>query len=212
MSSALASSRSTLFVLLAIALVTALVMLKVELPLLLGMNPEWERKIDAYRWPLHVHAFFGSIALFCAPVQFLARLRNKHLSLHRTLGRTYALSVLISAPIGIYIALAHLSNSEKWAAATLGLLWLGTTMAAVHTAMHRQIAMHRIWVARSYALTLTFVLSRFLVDVLKIEVSASIGGNGALVWVCTALAIVIAEWLSDGHFAVFPRARPAGAV
>jgi Predicted membrane protein (DUF2306) len=159
---------------------TLFVMLKVELPLLLGWNPEWERKIYAYRWLLHIHAFLGSVALLTAPIQFFSHFRQTHLPLHRKLGHTYAIAIFISAPIGIYIALAHLSNNEKWAAAAQGVLWLSTTFAAVYTAMHKQILMHQIWVTRSYALTLTFVISRFILDVLKIEFNPEIGGNGVL--------------------------------
>jgi hypothetical protein len=172
---------------------TLVVMLKVELPLLLGMNPAWDKKILAYRWLLHLHAILGSIALLSAPIQFFPNFRRNHLQLHRRLGRTYALSIFVSAPIGIYIALAHLSNNEKWAATAQGLLWLCTTLMAVTTAMNKQLVMHQIWITRSYALTLTFVVSRFILDVLRIEIGSEFGGNGNLIWVSTLLAITFAD-------------------
>lgn len=172
---------------------TLVVMLKVELPLLLGMNPAWEQKISAYRWLLHLHAFLGSVALFSAPIQFFPNFRKKHLLLHRRLGTTYALSILVSAPIGIYIALAHLGSNEKWAAAAQGILWLSTTLLAVTTAMKKELVMHQIWITRSYALTLTFVVSRFILDVLRIEIGPEYGGNGSLIWVSSLLAITLAD-------------------
>ena len=172
---------------------TLVVMLKVELPLLLGLNPAWDQKILAYRWLLHLHALLGSIALFSAPIQFFPNFRKKHLQLHRHLGRTYALSIFISAPIGIYIALAHLNNNEKWAAAAQGSVWLCTTLMAVATAMKKDMVMHQIWMARSYALTLTFVVSRFILDVLRIEIGPELGGNGTLIWLSTLLAITFAN-------------------
>ena len=132
-------------------LLTLVVMLKVELPLLLGMNPAWDQKIIAYKWLLHLHAVLGSLALFSAPIQFFPNFRKNHLQLHRRLGRTYALSIFISAPIGVYIALEHLGNNEKWAAAAQGLLWLFTTMMAVATAMKKEMVMHQIWITQSYA-------------------------------------------------------------
>ena len=189
----LIEQRHMLYFFVAIGILTMIVMLKVELPLLLGMDLKWEQKIDAYRTLLHVHAIFGSIALFSAPIQFFSTFRKRHLLLHRRLGRTYALSILIAAPIGIYIALAHLSNSEKWAVVLQGLLWLGTTAAAVHTAWHKKMTMHQLWIARSYALTLTFVASRFIVDVLKIEVSPAIGGNAGLTLISTVVMILLAD-------------------
>ncbi len=188
--------RPTLYFFIFIGALTLLVMLKVELPLMLGMNPQWEHKINSYRWLLHIHAVFASMALLSAPLQFFANLRRNHLHLHRILGRTYALSILISAPIGIYIAVVHLSNNEKWAAAAQGLLWLSCTFAAVYTAMKKQIFMHTIWITRSYALTLTFVLSRLIVDVCKVEISPAIGGNAGLILITTFLMIIGADVIS----------------
>src|SRR4051812_37151777 len=100
--------RPTLYLFISLGLITMLVMLKVELPMLLGMNPDWDHRVESYRFLLHVHAFFASIALFSAPIQFFSHFRQNHLRLHRLLGRIYASSIVISAPIGIYIAIVHL--------------------------------------------------------------------------------------------------------
>ncbi|MES2298436.1 MAG: DUF2306 domain-containing protein [Pseudomonadota bacterium] len=194
----------------AVAVITALVMFKVELPLLLGLNAQWERRIDPYRWSLHVHALFGTIALCCAPAQFFARLRKGKRRLHRWLGRCYALAVLVSAPIGIYIALAHLQDNEKWAAVTLGVLWLASTAVAVRSAMRGQVRQHRLWAARSYGLTLTFVASRFVIDVLKIDGAAIAGGNGGLVWLCTLVALAGASWLGGARAQAAPPRHAPG--
>ena len=191
---------------------TLVVMLKVELPLLFGLNPAWEQKILPYRWLLHLHAFLGSVALFSAPIQFFPQFRQQHLQLHRRLGRTYALSILVSAPIGIYIALAHLGNNEKWAAAAQGILWLSTTSMAVYAAMSKQVLNHQIWITRSYALTLTFVISRFILDVLRIQIGPEYGGSGSLIWVSTLLAITIADvfYVADPRSNSYPEIKKDG--
>jgi len=62
--------------------------------------------------------------------------------------------------------------------------------------MNKQFEMHQIWIARSYALTLTFILSRFIVDVLKIKISPAIGGNVGLIWITTFLVIITADFSS----------------
>lgn len=178
-----------------LGLLTAIVMLKVELPLLLGMNETWEEKIDPYRWSLHVHAVFASIALFGAPIQFFPNFRSNHLRIHRAMGMLYILSIFISAPIGIYIAVEYLSGLEKWAGLIQGVLWLGTTYIAILRARNRDYVDHKIWMMRSYALTLTFVLSRLIIDVLKIEISSAYGGNGGLLLFMTILVIVVSNIL-----------------
>ncbi len=192
----LLDQRQTLFFFAIIGVLTLVVMLKVELPLLLGMNAAWERKIDGYRALLHVHALFGCIAMACAPLQFFPEMRRHHLTLHRRLGRCYALSILVSAPIAVYIALAHLSGSEKWAVVLQAILWISTTAAAVHAAMTHQLMLHRVWIARSYALTLTFVLSRLMIDVLGWSAGPDIGGNAGLVLLTTFGMIMLADFLS----------------
>ncbi|MFZ6770093.1 DUF2306 domain-containing protein [Undibacterium sp. Di26W] len=188
-------ARPQLVFFLVVGLLFMLVMVKVELPLLLGMNPQWEQKINAYRWCLHVHALAATLALLAAPIQFFPGFRNRHLQMHRVLGRLYAIAVAIAAPLAIYIALMHLAPAEKWPAVAQGCLWLGTTLAAVLTACKKQLIMHQIWITRSYALTLTFIVTRMLVDVLKMDINASFGGNANLIWVSSFMALVMADLL-----------------
>lgn len=187
------SKNAIVYFFMAMGSLTLLVMLKVELPLLLGMNRQWDQKIHHYRWLLHIHAFFASVALFSAPVQFFPKFRKGHKKLHRVVGSVYAASILVSAPIGIYIALAHLSGSDKWSALVQGVLWIIFTAAAVYTSMQKQKLQHSLWAARSYALTLSFVMSRVLVDVFKINVNPSVGGNGGMVFILCVLMILAAD-------------------
>lgn len=173
-----------------IAVLTMVVMLKVELPLLLGRDLAWDRKIDGYRWLLHIHAMFGSLALFCAPGQFFPDFRQRHMRLHRGLGRVYVGAIAIASPLGIYISISHLSGNERLAAAVQGLAWLAATAMAVYAVMDNRLRAHQAWMTRSYALTLTFVISRFVTDVLGVAISPAIGGQGALVWMCTVCALL----------------------
>lgn len=110
------NARRTLFLFLLLGVATMMVMLKVEVPLLFGMHPDWDRKVQAYRGLLHMHAILGCVALFAAPVQFFPQLRCRYLQAHRVLGRIYVGAIFISAPIGMYIALAHLQGNESAAA------------------------------------------------------------------------------------------------
>jgi len=105
------------------------------------------------------HALCGVIALLSGPLQFSARLRQRHLKFHRVLGRAYVISVFIGAVTGIALAAgrANLPGTSVQAAA-----WIVCTVAAVVTARNRQIAAHRKWMVRSYAVTFTFVASRVL--------------------------------------------------
>jgi uncharacterized membrane protein len=99
------------------------------------------------------------MALLIGPIQFSSRFRLRHLKFHRVLGRIYVISVFIGSFTGIALAAGRpgLPGTSMQAAA-----WMVCTVAAFVTARNRQIAVHRQWMARSYAVTFTFVSSRVL--------------------------------------------------
>ena len=105
------------------------------------------------------HTLCGVIALLSGPIQFSSRLRQRHLKFHRVLGRIYVISVFIGAATGVALASGRpgFPGTSMQAAA-----WVVCTTAALITARNRQIIQHRQWMARSYAVTFTFVSSRVL--------------------------------------------------
>jgi uncharacterized membrane protein len=105
------------------------------------------------------HTLAGIFALLIGPVNFSSRIRKHHLQLHRVLGRIYVISVFIGAATGVALAAGRpgFPGTCMQAAA-----WIICTTAALITARNRQIVQHRQWMARSYAVTFTFVSSRVL--------------------------------------------------
>jgi uncharacterized membrane protein len=106
------------------------------------------------------HAVGGVLATALGPFQFSARFRQRHLSLHRLMGKVYIISVCVAAPMVIVIGrgfdfpLTFIGDIQA-------ALWLICTLLAFITARNRQIAIHRQWMVRSYAFTLNFIFSRF---------------------------------------------------
>lgn len=123
------------------------------------MYHSYRLQVIADRHLLIPHTFCAVIALLAGPVQFSSRLRRRHLKFHRVLGRLYVISVFIGALTGIALAAGRpgMPGTCMQAAA-----WIVCTTAAFITARNRQIAQHRQWMARSYAVTFTFVSSRVL--------------------------------------------------
>lgn len=105
------------------------------------------------------HVLSGTIALLAGPLQFSSRFRLRYLKFHRILGRIYVVCVFVGAFTGIALAAGRpgLPGTSMQAAA-----WIVCTTAAFITARNRQIVQHRQWMARSYAVTFTFVSSRLL--------------------------------------------------
>jgi uncharacterized membrane protein len=135
--------------------ITSEVMLVTDYP----MYHAYRLQVIADRHLLIPHTLAGTLALLIGPINFSSRIRHRHLQLHRVLGRIYAASVLVGAFTGIALAAGRpgLPGTSMQAAA-----WIVCTAAAVITARNHHITQHRQWMARSYAVTFTFVSSRVL--------------------------------------------------
>ena len=123
------------------------------------MYHAYRLQVIADRHLLIPHTLAGIFALLIGPINFSSRIRQQHLKLHRVLGRIYVACVFIGAATGVALASGRpgLPGTSMQAAA-----WVVCTTAAFITARNRQIIQHRQWMARSYAVTFTFVSSRVL--------------------------------------------------
>ena len=159
----LSANRSTFKVALWISLgittlfvfITSEVLLFIDYP----MYHAYRLQVIADRGLLIPHTLCGTFALLAGPLQFSSRFRQRHLKLHRIVGRIYFFSVIIGAFTGIALATGRPGLPGT---AMQGATWIVCTTVAVIAARNRQIAVHRQWMARSYAVTFTFVSSRVL--------------------------------------------------
>jgi uncharacterized membrane protein len=135
--------------------ITSEVLLVTDYP----MYHAYRLRVIADRDLLIPHTLAGIFALLIGPINFSSRIRERHLTLHRVLGRIYVVSVFVGSFTGIALAAGRpgLPGTSMQAAA-----WMVCTTAAFVAARNRQIAVHRQWMARSYAVTFTFVSSRVL--------------------------------------------------
>jgi uncharacterized membrane protein len=149
------------FVWISLGLTTLFVFITSEVLLVTdySMYHAYRLQVIADRAFLIPHTLSGVFALLAGPLQFSSRFRQRHRKLHRVLGRIYVVSVFIGSLTGIALAAGRpgLPGTSMQAAA-----WMVCTTAAFITARNRQIEQHRQWMARSYAVTFTFVSSRVL--------------------------------------------------
>jgi len=154
-----ARSRSTTVIWISLGLTALFVFITSEVLLITDypMYHAYRLQVIADRHLLIPHTLCGMFALLAGPLQFSTRFRHRHLKLHRVLGRIYFGSVIFGAFTGIALATGRpgLPGTSMQGAA-----WVVCTTAAVIAARNRQIAVHRQWMARSYAVTFTFVTSR----------------------------------------------------
>ena len=146
-----------------IAVMALSVLFTVEVPLFSSSSPHRQHLL-AQNFVLIPHVISGLAAFLIGPLQFSSRLRQRNLRLHRNLGKTYVIAIFISVPSALLLGDA-LPNPLIIAADSQAILWFICTAAAFVTARNRHIAQHRVWMIRSYSVTLVFFTSRVLLPI-----------------------------------------------
>ena len=110
----------------------------------------------------YVHVFTSIGALLTGPVQFSKRFLRDHRSWHRIIGRIYVWDILaINVPAGMVLAVcANGLLPGRTAFVLLDSLWFAFTFTAVTAARRGQIARHREFMIRSYAMTFSAITLR----------------------------------------------------
>jgi hypothetical protein len=131
-----------------------------EIPLLSPVHPDYAR-LYGERLILIPHALAGLAAVLIGPLQFSSRLRQWNIRRHQILGKVYVGAIAIAAPLAILLgrgAPIPLAIATDVQAA----LWVICTLAAFLTGSNHHVAQHRVWVVRSYGITLIFFFARVL--------------------------------------------------
>jgi uncharacterized membrane protein len=164
-------------------------------PHLLPTNP----RIDASPAPVVAHVLAAALYAFLGAFQFSARLRRRHPHWHRVAGRVLVGAGLLVAGTGLWMTLFYPGAPGG------GLLWgirivVCSAMAACivlgFTAIRRRdIAAHRAWMVRAYALAVaagTQVFTQGVGEALfgtgDLSTAVSVGSG----WVVN---LAVAEWV-----------------
>lgn len=145
-------------------------------------------------------AFYGhiagaSLALAIVPIQFWTGLRSRRPWLHRWLGRTYGLAILLGGVSGIWLAATTQAGPvASLGFGFLGVVWIWVTANAIRLAIAGDIPRHRRWMIRSAALTLAAVTLRLYLPFLAMSMGFELGYS-LVAWLCWVPNILFAEWL-----------------
>ena len=165
-----------------------------------------EAAYTEYYWPrrfwLLAHTVFGLLATLLGPLQFIGRLRSKHPALHRLAGKVYLVSVLVAALCALALAATvqmgepypWVSRSYQWGLVLGAGLWIATGATAYAAVRQRQIARHRAWMVRNYAVTFFFITFIAAFDLaLYAGWEWIFGYTGPLVFICLLLPLAVVE-------------------
>ena len=171
------------------------------------VHPDMRAGFEANRAVLLAHVFGASVALLAGPFQFSAGLRSARPSLHRWLGRAYLfLGVGIGGISGLVLALDAWGGPVSQAGfGALALCWLFAGARALQRILVGDVAGHRRWMVRGFALSFAAVTLRIL---LPGAMAAGVPfelAYPAIAWLCWVPNLLVAEF-------AFVRVRQAPAA
>ncbi|ASO22328.1 putative membrane protein [Actinoalloteichus hoggarensis] len=121
------------------------------------LNPD----APAHFLTIVLHAAPGGLALLIGPFQFVGGLRRRAPKVHRVLGRVYLICVVAASAAAVFATMISTSGLAAQAAFYLLVAaWLYTLAQAYRTIRRGEVALHRIWMIRNYALTFAAVTLR----------------------------------------------------
>ncbi|MEU1734787.1 DUF2306 domain-containing protein [Streptosporangium sp. NPDC020145] len=110
---------------------------------------------------LYVHICFGGLALLVSPTQFVVRLRTRFPGFHRLCGRVVIVAMIVAGVAGLVMAPANMAGPVGTAGfGTLAVLWTTFAVAAYRAIRRGDVAAHRRWATRAFALTYAAVMLR----------------------------------------------------
>jgi uncharacterized membrane protein len=193
-----------------VGVMTAYVLYHNERFLIQPANPVWQH-YEPFKWWLLPHGLAGACALLLAPMQFSERLRKRFVWLHHYVGRIYVAGALVLAPFGFYIQYfqERIGSPRSFTvlAAVDAVLLMVTTGVAFLFAIRRNIAQHRQWMMRSYAVALVFFEGRFIMGITGWENDVVM--SQAVIWSCLAMSVLLGDLA--GNWQALRMAMPSTA-
>jgi len=149
-----------------------------------------------YILPLRLHIAGGIGALLAGPWQFSKSLRARSLGLHRWMGRFYLLEVALGSIAGFAMALVSEEGlPTHFGFGLLAALWFFTGLQAYRMVRQGDIAAHRRWMIRNFALTLAAVTLRNWMPLMLFALHWPFRASYIIVsWLCWVPNLLVAEW------------------
>lgn len=149
----------------------------------------------AHTTAILTHIVGAMLATIIGPFQFLPPMTtNRYLKLHRWLGRTYLVGVLVGGLAGLYMAfLAYGGFPARLGFGLLAIVWLLSGLMAYRHIRNKDIQSHRQWMVRNYALTFAAVMLRLWLIVFEVAGVEFLEAYITVAWLCWVPNLIVAE-------------------
>lgn len=169
------------------------------------VDDPYTRNYVLHPWPAALHIVPGVIFLLGAPLQLSARFRRKHLTFHRRLGRVLIPAGMVAAIFALAVGLTHPFDGlvEALATVVFGLWFLACLSVAFVAIRRRDIARHRRWMIRAFAVAIGIAGIRVWVIIFgaiqsavteTIAMSPQLGTYGIAFWLGFSSTVIAGEW------------------
>jgi hypothetical protein len=163
---------------------------------------------DVWHGVALMHFAGGGLALAVGALQFSRWIRLHTPAVHRWLGRTYVIAVLVGGFAGMAMSTAADGGiAGRLGFGVLAIVWLYTTVQAYFAIRQREIDMHRAWMFRSFSLTFAAVTLRVYLPLAQMAGVSFDVAYPIIAWACWVPNLFIA-W----RFAPFPVQSPPVAA
>lgn len=173
---------------------------------------QMERKFARHRGTVLWHVIPGGLFLLFAPLQFVRRIRQRHIALHRWSGRVLLLLALVSFVPAMYFGFIEPAGgrAESFVIGVFGALFLVALTRAWLAIRRKEIQRHREWMIRAFAVALGISMVRLYAAPLDMLLTTRDLSSGAIfvisLWCGFGTTSLLAEyWILHTR----PRARVA---
>lgn len=131
--------------------------------------PELAPSFSARPLLVAMHTLFGPIALVCGLTNLLPAMRHRRWLAHRSIGRTYVVSVMMLGLAGLALS-PHAAGgvTARSGFFLLALATLGTSITGYLRIRRGDVRAHREWMLRSYACIFAAVTLRIWMPILML--------------------------------------------
>lgn len=201
-----------LLLLIAVGVVAAAIRMSIDWPNVAAGTVPPEDSYDR-RYALHpvlayAHILPGVIYLVGAPFQLSRRFRQRHIALHRRIGRVVLASGLTAGVFAIVFGTLFAFGGlfETSATVLFGAYFVAALVAALLAIKSRDVARHRRWMIRAFAISLAIGTIRIWIVVFQAFGVLSLQDSfGPAFW----LSFVMHALAAEAYLAKRPSARGA---
>lgn len=147
------------------------------------------------------HVVGGILATLIGPFQFIPRIRNNCIRIHKLLGRIFLLSVMIAGLLSFYLTVTSNFNLPfRLGLGCLGFVWLSSAIMAYVSIRNKKVELHKEWMVRCYVITFSFTTFRLFLDLFNaVGIGTQEEISTFMSWLSWAIPLFITELIIQGR-------------